>query len=61
MKKTGVFKIKHKECGGEIEENWSITVESEGTVYPIFWCSKCCNEIGGDADIVLEDEYGRFV
>lgn len=47
----------HKNCGGEIIEDPSITYEYEGTNYPAFRCKKCGEEILGDAQIDLPEEW----
>lgn len=44
----------HLGCGGEIQEDWSKTYEYEGVKVPSYRCTKCHEEILGDAQIMLE-------
>ena len=48
--------MKHKNCGGDIIENWSKTYSYEREdgsieVHPSYICLKCGREIFGDIDI----------
>jgi hypothetical protein len=44
----------HKDCGGEIKEEWSWTYEYEDETIPAYVCKKCCKEIISDIEVEIE-------
>ena len=55
--------MKHKNCGGDIEEDWSDPyifddedAKEFGTKVPRYICQKCKIEIVGDAEIEIVGE-----
>lgn len=59
-------KLKHKNCGGIITENWNDPYEFSGEDAKIFGkkvpkyiCQKCKKEILGDSEIELEQDKGE--
>lgn len=45
--------MKHKTCGGEILPDFDRTCPFRGYNVPLYFCSKCGDEIIGDAQIDL--------
>lgn len=45
--------VEHKNCGGEIEEDWTTTYEYEGSKISSFRCKLCREEILGNRDVEI--------
>lgn len=52
--------MRHKNCGGEIYYDWTVTYDYEGATIPSLRCAGCKKEILGDADASIPgfDETG---
>lgn len=53
--------LRHKNCGGVIEEDWSKTYAYEDSELPAYRCQKCKMEMVGDSEIDLFDDEGRIL